>query len=67
MYFSTCGLILSSTIVESVFLMVFSSVIGRRFFGVPFGFPGFGNSMILPALMSRISCFLKDSLIMFAI
>ena len=46
MYFSTCGLILSSTIVESVFRMVFSSVIGRRFFGGPFGFPGFGNGLI---------------------
>ena len=45
MYFSSCGLILSSTIVESVFRMVFSSVIGRRFFGGPFGFPGFGNGM----------------------
>ena len=47
--------------------MVFRSVIGRRFLGGLFGFPGFGNGMISPALMSRISCFSKDSLIIFAI
>ena len=47
------GLILCSVMMESVFLMVLSRVIGRTFCGGPFVFPGFGIDIMVPLLISK--------------
>ena len=53
----TFGLILSRTMSDNVFLMVFSRVSGRRFFTGPFGLPGLGGVIMSPIFMSMSSCF----------
>ena len=58
-YSSTSGLIRFNTIVESVFRIVFKSVIGLRFCGGPLAFPAFCIVIRTPPLILSLPHWLK--------